>query len=244
MPNSLNIHIEKTPEGAAKFTSEQVVQILSGTLEKHESASMVLSGGETPRRVFQLLGSDSFRHRVAWDRVQFFFGDERMVSPDHPDSNYGMALRELFEHLSIPAKNVHRIHGELVPEKAALEYAEELHSIYQRITPRFDCVLLGIGEDGHTASLFPGTDALNEKRRSTIALFVPRLKVWRVSLTFPVINNARQVIFLAEGRKKSSIIQKVIESGAPTLEIPATMVRPLDGTLHWILDSEAASQMR
>ena len=244
MPSSLNIHIEKMPEAAAKFTAERVVQILSGTLEKHESASLVLSGGETPRRVYQLLGSDSFRRLVAWDRVQFFFGDERMVSPDHPDSNYGMARRELFDHLSIPAKNIHRIKGEFAPEKAALEYADELHSIYQKTIPRFDCIMLGIGEDGHTASLFPGTDALNEKRRSTAALFVPRLKTWRVSLTFPVINNARQVLFLAEGGKKASIVQKVIESSAPTPDIPATMVRPLDGALHWILDVEAASQIR
>jgi 6-phosphogluconolactonase len=244
MPGSLNIHIEKTPEGAARFTAERVVQILSSTLEKHESVSLVLSGGETPRRVYQILGSDSFRHRVAWDRVQFFFGDERMVSPDHPDSNYGMARRELFEYLSIPTKNIYRIKGELTAEESALDYAEELHSIYQSTTARFDCVLLGIGEDGHTASLFPGTDALYEKRKSAVALFVPRLKAWRVTLTFPVINNAHNVIFLAEGGKKASIVQKVIESAAPTPDMPATMVRPLDGTLHWVLDAEAASQIR
>jgi 6-phosphogluconolactonase len=194
--------------------------------------------------VYQLLGSESYNRQVAWDRVQFFFGDERMVSPDHPDSNFGMARRELFEHLSIPANNIHRIHGELEPEKAAIKYSDELPSTFEMKIPRFDCVMLGIGEDGHTASLFPGTQGPSEKRKNVIALFVPRLTVWRVSLTFPVINNARQIMFLADGKKKASIVQKVIESAAPTPDLPATMVRPTDGVVHWILDAEAASQIR
>jgi 6-phosphogluconolactonase len=244
MPNRLSIHIEKSREGLAKFAAEQVAQILSRAIKERKSASLVLSGGETPRRVYQILGSSSFGSPVEWDRVQFYFGDERMVPPDHPDSNYGMARRELFEHLPIPADNIHRIPGELTPEKAALEYANDLHTMYSGEIPRFDCVMLGIGEDGHTASLFAGTDALNERKRSAVALFVPRLRTWRVSLTFPVINNAREIVFLAEGEKKASIVQKVIESAAPSPDIPATMVRPLDGVLHWMLDSEGAAHLR
>jgi 6-phosphogluconolactonase len=243
MPGRLHIHIEKSKEALAKFAAEQVTQILSRAITERRSGSLVLSGGETPRLVYQILGSASFDPRVEWNRVQFYFGDERMVPPDHPDSNYGMAHRELFTHLSIPSENIHRIRGEMTPENAALEYADDLHTMYNGAMPRFDCVMLGIGEDGHTASLFPGTNAINERKRSAVALFVPRLKASRVTLTFPVINNAREIIFLAEGEKKASIVQKVIESAAPSPDIPATMVRPPDGVLHWMLDSAAAAQI-
>jgi 6-phosphogluconolactonase len=164
-----------------------------------------------------------------------------MVLPDHPDSNYGMARRELIERVPIPTENVHRIQGELSAEQAALEYANELRSMYKGRIPMFDCVLLGVGEDGHTASLFPGTDAVSEDEKGAVALFVPRLKAWRVTLTFPVINNAREIIFLAEGEKKASIVRKVIESATPSMDFPATMVRPHDGGLRWMLDSEASS---
>ena len=240
----LNIHIEKSAEELAQFAAKQLVEILSRAIKERGSGSLVLSGGKTPRRVYQILGSKPLSDRLEWNCVHCFFGDERMVPPDHPDSNYGMARRELFERVPIPAENVHRIQGELTAEQAALEYANELRSIYKGRIPRFDCVLLGIGEDGHTASLFPGTDALSENEKSTVALFVPRLKAWRATLTFRVINNAREIIFLAEGEKKASIVRKVIESAMPSMNFPATMVRPHDGVLRWMLDSEVSSFIR
>ncbi len=244
MPSRLKIHIEKTREELAKFAAEQLVEFLSRAIIERGSGSLVLSGGETPRRVYQILGSPPLSGWLEWSRVHIFFGDERMVPPNDPDSNYGMAHRELIERVPIPAENVHRIQGELSPEHAAMEYANELRMKYEAEFPRFDCILLGIGEDGHTASLFPGTEALNELEKAAVPLFVPRLKAWRVTLTFPVINSAREIIFLAEGEKKSSIVQKVIESAKPSTDFPATMVRPHDGVLHWLLDSQAASAMR
>jgi len=244
MPSRLNIHIEKSREDLANVAAKEVIRILAQAIEERGGASLVLSGGETPRRVYQILGSNSQNGLIAWDRVQCYFGDERMVPPDHPESNFGMALRELFNHVPIPKENVHRIHGELVPDDAAIQYAEDIRTSSKEEVPRFDCVMLGIGEDGHTASLFPGTNALHEKKKTTVALFAPRIKSWRVTLTFPVINNAGEVMFLAEGEKKASIIQKVIETGSASPDIPATMVHPHNGVLHWMIDSDAASRIR
>jgi len=162
-----------------------------------------------------------------------------MVPPEHEDSNFRMVKETLLDHVGIPDGNVHRIRGEIVPEQAAREYAEFLHNHFKSDSPRFDIILLGIGEDGHTASLFPGTDAVEECKLYTVAVFVPRLDTWRVTLTFPVLNAAREVLFLAAGRSKSDIVQRVISIKQPAKEFPASMVNPEDGTLHWMLDSEA-----
>jgi len=244
MSAGLLIHIRKTHEDLARFAAGHIADSLSRAINVRSEGSLVLSGGETPRRVYQLLGSKPFIDLLDWNRIHCYFGDERMVPPDDADSNYGMARRELIEHVPIPPDNVHRIRGELPPEDAAREYSNELRLRYKQETPRFDCVLLGIGEDGHTASLFPGTSALDERKELSVALFVPRLRAWRVTLTFPVINNAREIIVLAEGTKKASVLKKVIGSVSTSKDFPMTMVRPHDGELHWILDSEAASFVR
>jgi 6-phosphogluconolactonase len=240
----LNIHIEKTPDELAQSVAEKLVAILSRAIDERKSGSLVLSGGETPRGVYHNLGSKPLSERLDWNCVHLFFGDERSVPPDHPDSNYGMARRELIDQVLIPGGNVHRIHGELPPLDAAREYGTELQSVCGKGIPRFDCVLLGLGEDGHTASLFPGTEALNEREKSVVALFVPRLNTWRITMTFPVLNNARDVIFLAGGERKAPILKKMIESALPSPNLPATMVRPHDGELHWMLDTAAASFIR
>jgi 6-phosphogluconolactonase len=237
----LQIHIQKTREDLARFTAERMVACLALAIEQRGSSSLVLSGGETPRHTYELLVDKSISDGLDWNRVYIFFGDERTVPPDHPDSNYGMARHALIARVPLPPENVHRIKGELAPEQAALDYQATLQKIYGKEIPRFDCNLLGIGDDGHTASLFPGTNALNEKKKWVTHLFVPRLKTWRISLTFLLINNAREIIFLAAGSKKASVIRNVLESAGPSVDLPATMVRPRDGILHWMLDTEAAS---
>ncbi|HTP12708.1 MAG TPA: 6-phosphogluconolactonase [Bacteroidota bacterium] len=237
----MNIHIEKTGEGFAKSVAEKLTGILVRATEGGNEASLVLSGGNTPRAVYRLLGSAPLSGQLLWDRIHLYFGDERMVPPDHPDSNYGMAKQELIDRVPIPAGNVHRIQGELPPQDAAQRYDAEFQKELGHGTPRFDCVLLGIGEDGHTASLFPGTSALDEHKKSAVELFVPRLNTWRVTLTFPVLNNARNVVFLAEGEKKAPILRRLLESSSPTPDLPASMIHPHDGELFWVLDSAAAS---
>jgi len=241
VPGKLLIHIQKSSEELAHLTVEHIVEILTGAISARGKGSLVLSGGETPRRTYQLLGSEPLKRLVDWNKVHLYFSDERMVPPDHPESNFGMSRHEFIGQIPIPAENVHRMKGECEPAIAAREYSDELHLNYREEIPRFDCVLLGIGEDGHTASLFPGTDAVKERKSIVVALFVPRLNAWRTSLTFPVINNAREVIMLVAGKNKASIVKNIIESPKASLKIPATLVHPRDGILHWMLDSEAAS---
>ena len=200
---------------------------------------MALAGGNTPREIYSMLAESTYRDRVDWDRLHLFWGDERMVPPEHEDSNFRMVKETLLDHVRIPDGNVHRIRGEVAPEQAAHEYAELLHDHFESDSPRFDIILLGIGEDGHTASLFPGTDVVEECKLYTVAVFVPRLDTWRVTLTFPVLNAAREVLFLAAGKSKSDIVQRIISIKQPAKEFPASMVNPEDGTLHWMLDSEA-----
>jgi 6-phosphogluconolactonase len=167
--------------------------------------------------------------------VHVFWGDERCVPPDHPDSNYGMASRALLEPVEIPSENVHRILGELPPAEAAVAYRTELLEVLGE-EGRFDLILLGLGTDGHTASLFANTTAIEERERGVVAVYVRELTSWRVTLTLPVINAARQVVFLVSGAAKAPVLARVRAGEA----LPAGMVQPEDGRLTWLVDRQAA----
>jgi 6-phosphogluconolactonase len=188
-----------------------------------------LSGGNTPRPVYGALAS----HRDAWHEWIFSFGDERCVPPESDQSNYRMAKEALFDHAPIPTENILRIRGEADPPVAAQEYEDELrkraagHGIY-----RHDLLLLGMGEDGHTASLFPETDALKENSKWVVANFVPKFNTYRVSLTYPIINAARHVCFLVNSKGKEAILAAVFSGNS---NYPCAAVRPTEGNLTWIL---------
>ena len=233
------IHAYPNKEQMVTATTERVINEIGQAIQERGLCNMALAGGNTPREIYSMLAESTYRDRVDWNRLHLFWGDERMVPPEHEDSNFRMVKETLLDHVRIPDGNVHRIRGEIVPEQAAQEYAELLHNHFKSDSPRFDIILLGIGEDGHTASLFPGTDAVEECKLYTVAVFVPRLDTWRVTLTFPVLNAAREVLFLASGRSKSDIVQRIISIKQPAKEFPASMVNPENGTLHWMLDSEA-----
>lgn len=208
--------------------------------------TLALAGGSTPRALYALLSDPAapYRARIPWDRAQLLFGDERCVPPDHPDSNYGMAARELLSRVAVPPASVHRMRGEDPdPERAARDYEAELCEVFalgEDERPRFDLVLLGLGPDGHTASLFPGTSALDETARLVAAPFVPRLGAHRLTLTYPVLDAARAVLFLASGADKAERVADVLERGA---DLPAARVRPADGELLWLLDAAAAARL-
>ncbi|KAF0218640.1 MAG: hypothetical protein FD174_2733 [Geobacteraceae bacterium] len=204
--------------------------------------SVAVSGGSTPRPLFQLLATEEFRTRIDWERVHFFWADERCVPPDHPDSNFKGAHDILLAKLPLPAANIHRIPGELAPPEAARAYERELRVFFSGASmPVFDLILLGVGEDGHTASLFPGEEGIGEKERLAVALYVEKLHTHRVTLTLPVLNSARRVVFLVAGREKAVIVQEVLEGKNPRL--PAAQVNPPEGSLIWLLDSEAAGKL-
>jgi 6-phosphogluconolactonase len=226
------------PDGAglARVAAERFVNAASDAIDHRGRFLVALSGGSTPKATYELLAETPHATQVAWRRVHVFWGDERCVPPDHANSNYRMAREALLDHVQIPAENVHRVRGELAPSHAAAAYQAELEDVIGE-GGRFDLILLGVGTDGHTASLFPGTTALDERERSAVAVFVEELNAWRVTLTLPTINAARSIVFLVSGRTKAPALARV-HAGEP---LPAGMVQPTDGRLTWVVDRAAAA---
>ncbi len=212
--------------------------------------TVVLSGGSTPKNLYALLASDteSFRSQVPWNQIHFFWGDERHVPPDHPDSNYRMVQERLLSQVPIPPENVHRIKTENPDaSKSAEEYEQELRDFFKSLglkSPRFDLVFLGMGPDGHTASLFPGTEAVHEQTRLVTAVWVEKFKTYRVTLTPPALNSAACVIFLVSGEDKAETLQAVLEGDYQPDRFPAQVIRPTQGKLLWLTDQAAASRLR
>jgi 6-phosphogluconolactonase len=231
----------------ARAAADELVDAAARSLAERGRFTVALAGGTTPQRLYRLLadGSAPYRARVPWDRTHVFFGDERHVPPDNPDSNFRMARDALLAH--VPVASVHRMRGELPDAAAAAaSYETELErffglSVAAAPPPRLDLVLLGLGTDGHTASLFPGSAALEERRRWVAAPFVERLGTRRITLTLPVLERAREVVFLVSGREKADALARVLVPAETPL--PAAHVRPEDGALVWIVDRAAAARV-
>jgi 6-phosphogluconolactonase len=209
---------------------------------------VALSGGSTPRGLYELLATDpKWRAEVPWDRTHFFWGDERHVPPDHAESNFRLANEALLSLVPVAAANIHRILAEAPSAaEAADKYEGELRSVFQltdRQFPRFDLILLGLGSEGHTASLFPGTRALAENQRLVVSNWVGKLYADRITLTPPVLNNARCVMFMATGNEKATVLKAILEGPYEPDQLPAQVVNPTDGRLVWLLDRAAASAL-
>jgi 6-phosphogluconolactonase len=209
--------------------------------------TVALSGGSTPRALYALLASDQFRSQVPWPQGHFFWGDERCVPPDHFESNYRMAREALLDAVPIPTQNIHRMPGEYVDHtRAATEYEQTLKTFFEvpaGKAPRFDLILLGMGDDGHTASLFPGTAALTERERWVTDNYVEKLATHRLTLTVPVINHAANVVFLISGESKASVLRKVLEGEYQPQRLPSQFIRPEGGTLMFFVDQAAAKEL-
>jgi 6-phosphogluconolactonase len=219
----------------------EILRVITTTLEEGAHCCIALAGGSTPRSVYRLIGTGEGAARIEWDRVHLYFGDERMVPPTDAESNYRMVHEELVSRIGIPAGNVHRIRGEEEPADAAMLYRTELTAIFSGTGATFDLTLLGLGEDGHTASLFPGTDVLSDLTHSASAVFVPRLDAWRTTLTLPAINRSREILFLVSGSAKAAVVRRLLTLAGPEVELPASLISPDHGTLHWMLDDDAAA---
>jgi len=237
--------IRTYPDAAslARAAAEHFVTLATAAIAARGQFVVALSGGSTPRATYTLLASDEFTARVDWPRVYVLWGDERCVPPDHPESNYRMAREVLLDKIPIPAENVHRIRGELPPDQAAMAYQAELEAVLGT-GGRFDLILLGMGEDGHAASLFPGTAALHEQTRWVVAHYVDKLSAWRVTLTPVAINAAAHVTFLISGAGKAERLQEVLDGPHQPDVLPAQIVRPTDGRLLWLADAAAAVHVR
>ena len=239
----MKIEVAESADALSHAVAEQFVRLTTDAVQTRGRCTVALSGGSSPRGVYQLLGAPAFRTRVRWNEIHFFWGDERHVPPDHPDSNYRMAVEAMLSRVPIPPANVHRVRSELPDaERAAHEYDETIRACVDgEPLPRFDVIHLGIGTDGHTASLFPGSAALEERERLCVANWIEKLGGHRITLTLPVLNAARAVVFIATGVGKASIVQQVFQDPEAS-PLPAQLVRPADGELSWMLDRAAAGE--
>ncbi|MBX6763290.1 MAG: 6-phosphogluconolactonase [Rubrobacteraceae bacterium] len=235
----MKVSVFEDPHRLAGAAAEEFARRAREAVERTGSFTVALAGGSTPRETYRRL-AEEYATMVEWSRVHFFFGDERGVPPGSEDSNYRMASEALLSR--VPAGGVHRIRGERPPEEAAALYEAELHRFFgvRRRPPKMDLILLGLGDDGHTASLFPKTPALRERRRWVVANPVEKLSTTRITLTLPVINAARAVMFLVAGEGKAKALKMVLEENADPAEYPARLVRPA-GELIWMVDRAAAS---
>ena len=204
-----------------------------------------ISGGSTPTRLYTLLGSAEYSSPVDWQRVHFFWVDERCVPKDHEESNFKTAFDTLLSKITIPGENIHRIRGEEDPDKAAIDYEENVRKFFGILgLPMFDLVILGMGEDGHTASLFPGSKSLEEKGRLVVPVYLEKPKINRITLTLPVLNHAAQIFFLVSGRSKATVLFEILGDGHKKDQYPAGLIRPAQGRLLWLIDQEASGKLK
>jgi 6-phosphogluconolactonase len=241
----MGLEVKILPDSAAlaQIAAQEFHRVAEAAVQERGRFSVAFSGGNTPRAVYSLLANE--HKQLPWDRIHIFFGDERHVPPDHPDSNFRMANESLLTKVQIPEKNIHRIHAELDSDTAAAEYDQQLRNFFQLSNhdwPRFDLIFLGIGEDGHTASLFPGSKALTEASRRVVANWIEKFQTFRITLTFPVLNHAAEVVFLVSGAGKAKILSEVLRPGAR--KFPAQYVQPENGRLLWLVDQDAGSLLR
>ena len=223
------------------------VQLANQAVEERGQFTVCLSGGSTPRQTYALLTQEPLRSQTPWSQVHIFWGDERVISPDHPDNHHQMASDILFSKVPIPPDNIHRMCVENGDSAGvAREYEILLRSFFNLAEgelPRFDLILLGMGADAHMASLFPGTSGLKERRSLVAAHYVPKLAADRLTLTVPVLNNARNVVFLVSGVNKAEALQLVLQGDDPQADLPARLLRPMDGNVIWMVDKDAASKL-
>ena len=251
----------------ADAAAERFVTLAQEAIVARGRFSVALSGGSTPRDLYARLAAAEFSTQVDWARVFIFWGDERAVPPDHPESNYRMAYDTLLSHVNPPTQNVHRVLGEEKPADAAQAYEETLREFFatpfpippspplgfgdlrpssegERVeSPRFDLILLGLGSNGHTASLFPKTAVLHETTRWVAAEYIEEVKMERITLTAPAINAAANILFLVAGSDKAATVRAVLHGDYRPEELPAQLIRPTDGHVAWLLDRDAASQL-
>ncbi|MFI5380518.1 MAG: 6-phosphogluconolactonase [Tepidisphaerales bacterium] len=232
-----HIRVYASPAALAQAVAEQIVESAELSIRLTGRFTIGVSGGQTPRALYELLAAEPYAARIDWTNVEVFFGDERCVPPDHPDSNFRMANEALLDNVPIPYERIHRMRGEIDPQEAAIEYGKLLKDRFDK--SGLDLILLGMGEDGHTASLFPGSAALKEKEHRCVANWVEKLGNWRLTLTAPFMNRSYEVLVLTTGPKKAPVVKEILE-GDGAEKYPIGLIRPESGRLYWHMDAAAA----
>lgn len=242
-----HVAVLQSSDAVTRCAAERFVASAVEAIRAYGRFHVALSGGTTPKSLYAILASDRYAARVDWSRVHVFWGDERCVPPADPMSNYRLVRETLIDHVPVPDENVHRIRGEDDPAAAAAAYERELRLVFRTSAgppvhgARFDLVFLGMGDNGHTASLFPGLTAVREHERWVMAQYVAEVSMWRVTCTPVLFNAAAAVVFLVVGRHKAAILRHVLEGPYQPEVLPAQVVAPHDGSVYWLLDAAAAA---
>lgn len=230
----------------ARSVAEQIVDLASSAVDQHGRFVLALAGGSTPRALYQRLASEDYRDRLPWDRMHVFLGDERYVPLDHPDSNFRMVREVLLDHVPVPESRIHPIPTERAPADAARDYENTIRDVFgvpEPEVPSFDLILLGIGADGHTASLFPETEAIDVDDRLVVENWVPQQDAMRITFTVPLLHRARTIILMAAGEDKAEAVARAIEAPRNLSETPSQCLRDAQGDVIMVLEHSAASRL-
>jgi 6-phosphogluconolactonase len=242
-----NVRVFENLEALSRAAAEDFTGLANQQKPAGSPFIAALSGGSSPKRFYELLATPEFSSRIPWPRVHLFQVDERAVPPDSPQSNYKLIRETMLDHIPLPTENLHRMAAEN-PDRdgVAKAYAAELRrvaGVKEGEWPQLDLIYLGIGEEGHTASLFPGTAALDESKLAVSPNYVPQVKMWRMTLTLPVLNNAARIVFIVSGAQKAPILRQVLKESHPSAPLPAQLIQPAHGSLAWYVDRAAAQQL-
>ncbi len=239
----MKLHIFDDKETMSEQLASWIERLVQDTLKKQDLFTLVLSGGGTPKLLFQKLASDEFKNKIDWKRIHIFWGDERLFPFEDDRNNAKMAFDILINHIDVPAGQVHIMRTDIEPRLAAEEYEKILHKYFDNTPNSFDLVLLGMGDDGHTLSLFPGSPIIREHEHWVNSVYNEQQKMYRVTLMPVVVNKALNIAFMVEGAKKANVLQQVIEGPYMPQELPAQLIKPVNGQLNWFLDKAVAKEL-
>lgn len=248
MLNMLNLQrcilVSRSTEQAYTDAAALFLRLAEQSIAAHGLFTVALSGGSTPKKLYELLASPAWRDRILWSKIEFFWGDERYVLPDDPVSNFRMTQEVMLSKVAVPSERTHRVPTEIEPPAAAAQmYEEEIKRVVatrSSAIPEFDLILLGLGTNGHTASLFPHQPGLHEKSKLVIGEYIEEVKMSRITMTVPLLNAAKDVLFVSLGTDKASVLKDVITGAYDPERLPAQLVQPRPGNLTWLIDPPAA----
>ncbi len=240
----MHLNVFKDLKTLGRSLAEWIVADILRTLKQKDRYNLVLSGGNTPKGLYKILSEAPFKDKVQWEKIHFFMGDERYVPFEDDRNNGKMAYETLLNHVPVPKSNVHLMDTSLSPEASAGAYEKMLQAYFKDAHTTFDLVLLGMGDDGHTLSLFPGTEVIQEEQKWVAAPFVKAQDMYRITLTKSIVNRAESIVFLATGAKKATVLKKVLEGAYEPDKYPSQVIKPENGELYWYVDEAAASELQ
>lgn len=237
----MELHIEKDTQALSAGLAEWINNYIQQVLEKQDRFTFVLSGGSTPKALYALLAESPYRESIPWEKLHFFWGDERAVPFEDSRNNAKMCYDELLDKVPVKAENIHIMRTDISPEESAAAYEQLIKTYFDGSETTFDFVLLGMGDDGHTLSLFPGTEVIHEENALATSFFLQAQDMYRITLTAPVVNNAACVAFLAAGAGKAEVLKQVLQGERNVDLYPSQIIQPVKGQLHWFVDEAAAA---